>query len=1152
MKRVGNSRLILCFLILTASAGCSLDEPHDLDQKCFDEQHQLSQVFYELENSNPTQTYVCSNKTTDNHNCDPVQINLEKGYCPHKYSCIKNNSNQTSMYSCVKNVDSFYNEDEHTICNSNDHFVRFNSDNTEPEFELDVLRCTEITQFDNEQNNSVIGYCCKNDAKHCGSEETICLTAEQSDSHAEYECIQGKCTIVSCGENYNPIIDESGVIISCNEEKCKTNQHIDKISCNNINALDCYKCVDNDINDCGADHTDCEKYKVELANANKYSSKNALQFTCNKEEGRCEILCEEEYQAHNADDTDDSFYCKATCGSISCNVNEECKITYEKCNIYSVLSGICKGDTLNDCFYTLTTFRRTEISEEEYNNLSTDFKNDQLSFSRCLEQDSTDCTKYKYCATLNDDSTACITYSTIEKECVMDDSSNNNCASYRYFNNIKGEVQSIEEDKFYELVNTNESSYTQIPFYTHESLTRQGYSVNNYTYCEIFDESTSVLTCECSDGYQKTENNNICNPVCDKDGLIEVYIDLNIQKAKCIRTIDELMEIPLFLESERGKAIHAFYLNNDINLGNQSDWDPIGFIKETNAPFTGTFLGNNHTISGNLTCHGNKCGLFGELSNAIFHNLYINLNVDNQCKTNSITTNCIETGILASRASNSFLYNISAMGTINSKNVDAGGLLGSSQNDSLTNCTFYGNIESNQNVGGLIGHLQSTSFTPKRPPDTYVLYQTSLNQCHVAATLRGKLVGGLVATVPIHSSVNIDHSSFSGEIVGQMVGGLLGSTQNQVSIVNSSVTNSILSATSTIGGLVGEGLTVRIDHSFVSNTNVIGFTAGGLLGELNYFPETRDNMSATVLSSYFDGTINSVGLGLAGGIIGSAINGYEKTEMIRIVNIKDSAVFGRIYGGTIGGYFAKTTSANIESSLITADLIGDEEISLIGGIYLKDDFFLNNNDFYTDSYPGTNHPPVNTEAVYFTGSVYPMWNFDPLEDYFCGQNRFSLDAHLFHISLTNAYNLCEFFELLCSDSSSNPNEYNICTCNDNPNTPPLNVCSYYQGDNSNYYLFSDNISSYVTPSSSGFRGIIYDLILPFQYEKTNNISIPFITRDENPSLFSDFSSYTWENLLCTISTGPSSTGPGEGIPTNYLLPIPKSLPPIPFCEPYTP
>lgn len=86
----------------------------------------------------------------------------------------------------------------------------------------------------------------------------------------------------------------------------------------------------------------------------------------------------------------------------------------------------------------------------------------------------------------------------------------------------------------------------------------------------------------------------------------------------------------------------SYLLTNDIDMGTQNDWAPIGNLDN---PFEGTINGNSHIVQGDFTItkqHTFYCaGLFGYARNARFSNLTLEGTVENKYYGNDYTASLV-------------------------------------------------------------------------------------------------------------------------------------------------------------------------------------------------------------------------------------------------------------------------------------------------------------------------------------------------------------------------------------------------------------------------------------------------------------------------------------------------------------------------------
>lgn len=151
-------------------------------------------------------------------------------------------------------------------------------------------------------------------------------------------------------------------------------------------------------------------------------------------------------------------------------------------------------------------------------------------------------------------------------------------------------------------------------------------------------------------------------------------------------------------------------LTDNIDMRSIANFAPIG--TETDS-YTGTFNGNNHSISG-LTVNGSDAaGLFGYVKGATIQN--INL-CDSKITATSDGGNNIYTyagGIVGFATSAAKIENCSTNNIkIEAGSRHIGGIIGYGKDSTrISNCTNTSSLAGTYNVGGIAGYLEDSSIT---------------------------------------------------------------------------------------------------------------------------------------------------------------------------------------------------------------------------------------------------------------------------------------------------------------------------------------------------------------------------------------------------------------------------------------------------------
>ncbi|GEM_PF-2591862 len=382
-----------------------------------------------------------------------------------------------------------------------------------------------------------------------------------------------------------------------------------------------------------------------------------------------------------------------------------------------------------------------------------------------------------------------------------------------------------------------------------------------------------------------------------------------------------------------------YILMNDLNEASTgyttyvtaSGWQPIGEFVGTewdpnplqSAPFTGTFDGNGHTISGLISNRptDDGVGLFAYIRSSTVSNLnFSNVNISGHRHVgalagfvySSTVTNCHVSGYVKSE------YNVGGLlGTVRPtcnvidcsssavvvgqmvirSSLRCGGLIGAAYSSYITGCHASGRVTGNFfDTGGLIGSIYDG---------------TRINDCYTTGDVFGTgAVAGLVGST--NQASVITNCYTTGTVTGssQEVGGLIGNINYGTSVTNCYATGNVAGAGEWVGGLIGivcNGSTVRSSYALGDVTNTSSLT-GGLVGHLS--------TNAAIYNSYARGNVS--GSGGVGGLVGlmeyGLVTGSYSTG---------TSSGGYAVGGLIGAsnsstvtdsYWDMTTSGLIRSS----------------------------------------------------------------------------------------------------------------------------------------------------------------------------------------------------------------------------------------------
>lgn len=297
-------------------------------------------------------------------------------------------------------------------------------------------------------------------------------------------------------------------------------------------------------------------------------------------------------------------------------------------------------------------------------------------------------------------------------------------------------------------------------------------------------------------------------------------------------------------------GVYALSKDIDASSTKTMNWNPIGTNPGTGGtPFTGTFDGGGHVISGLYinSPSSTAAGLFGYANYAKLRNLGLeNVNITARvvgalaARFNYGTvTNCYSTGTLtgtnyvggllgttSQTAVMGGITNSYSTATINvtGTNLNVGGLIAnSSSNDLISNCYSTGTVTVTNNgtsqgiIGGLVGFIVNGSIQNSYSTGAVTVTATKLSPNEI-----GGLVGAF--STPFSPGIQINNSYSTSPVTYSgakgWIGGLAGGL-GYVAIANSystgllTVTNNLSSSyPNTVGGLIGGGTGIGITNSY--------------------------------------------------------------------------------------------------------------------------------------------------------------------------------------------------------------------------------------------------------------------------------------------------------------------------------------------------
>ena len=274
-----------------------------------------------------------------------------------------------------------------------------------------------------------------------------------------------------------------------------------------------------------------------------------------------------------------------------------------------------------------------------------------------------------------------------------------------------------------------------------------------------------------------------------------------------VTTADGLKNVAK-LVNEEGKTDINITLDTDLTL--TGEWTPIGTESQ---PYTGTFDGGNHTITGlKIDQSGtDNVGLIGRLGSGG--------KVQDVTLTEVNVTGGTYVGGIAGQTDGT-VENCSVNGTVTGQN-QTGGIVGRNFS-TISGCSAEGTVTGNTNVGGISGLC-----VPNYDTGTGSLIGSTIEGCHSTAAVSGiSSVGGVVGNLGNGCSLMACYST-------------------------GNVTATITYGHANVGGVVGingQGTVTACYHATGEITSSVGDRIGGIVGE---------NYIGTVAACYWDSNLSS-------------------------------------------------------------------------------------------------------------------------------------------------------------------------------------------------------------------------------------------------------------------------------------------------------
>lgn len=284
---------------------------------------------------------------------------------------------------------------------------------------------------------------------------------------------------------------------------------------------------------------------------------------------------------------------------------------------------------------------------------------------------------------------------------------------------------------------------------------------------------------------------------------------------------------PIYTANDMVKLMHQqdgfvwmnnYILMNDIDLSNATiglALQPIGISNATGAHFRGTFDGNGHTITLNMSGSDRYFGLFGYVLHSTIKDLSI---------AGSVTSTYAGASDRGNNGCAAFA------GFVNGATV-------------ISNCTNYADVTAQQTAGGFVGYaLRNVS------KDGAILLENCTNYGHIKtlATTDKGAAGGMMGALFVDADDIIFRFCHNLGIIegrkyiGGIIGGANGNTNGNYSVIDRCTNDGhIITTAADCGGLAGLSFYTKIIDSInrgtVTNNRTTsgGEQTGGIVGRVH-------------------------------------------------------------------------------------------------------------------------------------------------------------------------------------------------------------------------------------------------------------------------------------------------------------------------------
>lgn len=320
--------------------------------------------------------------------------------------------------------------------------------------------------------------------------------------------------------------------------------------------------------------------------------------------------------------------------------------------------------------------------------------------------------------------------------------------------------------------------------------------------CIFGDVTTGVAsaTGEFSSGMGTAVNPYLLSSSADLENLSELVRDGAVDNTNNGGAAYSSLCYKLTSNINMNNRLLGFTAENEpyLSSGDVSSLSVFTPLGTSTKPFTGTFDGDGHTISG-LYATGTLGGLFGCISGSTVTNLSVSASY--------FSVSGAAGGIVGSAASSAISACSTAATVYVGSSGSAGGVVGVSDSSSVDNCTTSARVNSTSTTGGaggVVGEATASSV---------------LNSCNGGRVFSAVNGGGIIGLMTGGSVKNCLNTA---NVTGTVKGGIAGAVSGTAMLDNNYFvkTTGVNSASSLVGSTVSTA-TAAANGKVTSNTSAI-------------------------------------------------------------------------------------------------------------------------------------------------------------------------------------------------------------------------------------------------------------------------------------------------------------------------------------------